>query len=218
MFTNRQVILARHGASEWSSLGRYQGHSPVPLSSLGIQQANALANEIYGYHPDKIVSSDLPRAQQTAQIIANHLSMEVHTDERLRELNCGIWAGLTEREIEKLDFQIVTKLRAGQDIPRGGGETMLDLKRRIHSALTDWVQGNFFNTLLIVSHAYVIKTIIQVLLAEEGNYQYQKNSLPSLGSYTVLECTKGGKWVLEKYGFLPEGDSYLNTVQWQPTL
>ena len=215
MYTNHRLILVRHGASEWSKLGRYQGHQPVPLSSGGLKQAHALANELDQYNPERIISSDLQRGRQTAEVIAKSFRLEVYLDARLRELDCGNWAGLTEQEIEKLEPQAVAKLRAGHDIPRGGGETIADVERRIHTALADWVSDNFSRTLIVVSHAYVIRAMTQILL---GQKQLIADRLPYLGSYTLLSRKRGGKWILEQYGAVPKGNPSLNTSQWVPTL
>ena len=209
----KRLILVRHGASEWSNLGRYQGHQPVPLSPLGLEQVCALTEELYQYNPEWIVSSDLQRARQTAEVIARHLSLKIDYDARLRELDCGNWAGLNEQEIEALEPKAVVELRAGRDIPRGGGETMADLMVRTRAALADWVKENFSGTLMFVSHAYVIRAMTQILLGE----RLHSNQLQSLGSYTLLNRQRGGKWMLERYGVVPNSTPTLTTVNWLPT-
>lgn len=214
MNTENRLILVRHGASEWSSLGRYQGHMPVPLSPLGLEQVRALTKELYQYNPKRIVSSDLQRARQTAEIIARYLMLDIHFDVRLRELDCGNWVGLTEQEIEALEPKVVLELRAGRDIPRGGGETIADMTVRIYAALADWVNDNFSGTHIFVSHAYAIRAMTQTLLGEK----LPNNQLPCLGSYTLLSHKRGGKWILEKYGVIPEDNPSLTTVNWLPTL
>jgi probable phosphoglycerate mutase len=214
MTSENRLLLVRHGASEWSHLGRYQGHQSVPLSPLGLEQVRALTEELYQYKPERIISSDLQRARQTAEIIAKYWMLEIHYDVRLRELDCGNWAGLTEAEIEARDPQAIAKLRAGQDIPRGNGETMTDLMVRTRAALADWVQDNFFGTLILVSHAYVIRAMTETLLGEK----LPNNQLPSLGSYTLLNCKRGGQWVLDYYGVVPNSSSSLSTINWLPTL
>jgi len=214
MTIGNQLILVRHGASEWSSLGCYQGHLPVPLSPLGLEQVCALTEELHQYNPERIVSSDLQRARQTAEVIARHFMLGVHLDVRLRELDCGNWAGLTEQEIEALEPKAVAELRAGRDIPRGGGETMADVMVRIHAAMADWVKDNFSGTLIFVSHAYVIRAMTQILLGKK----LHSNQLPCLGSYTLLSCKRGGKWILERYGAVPDSNPSLTSVNWLPTL
>lgn len=215
MMTEQRLILVRHGASEWNGSGRYQGHLPVPLSSLGLSQANALAEELRQYKPERIVSSDLQRAKQTAEVLAKHFMLETQFDIRLRELNCGNWAGLTEREIEELEPQAVVELRAGRDIPRGGSETMADIMTRIRAALTEYVQGNFFSTLIIVSHAYAVRAIMRILLDQ----RLCSIQLPHLGSYTLLSRKTGNQWLLEQYSVVPSHNLALSSnVQWLPTL
>jgi glucosyl-3-phosphoglycerate phosphatase len=213
-FENR-LLLVRHGASEWSSLKKYQGHLPVPLSTLGLQQVQALATKLNQYQPQLIISSDLQRTRQTAEIIANDLLLDIRFDVRLRELDCGRWAGLTEEEIKYLEPESIAELQAGHDIPRGGGETMADLMQRVRAALDDWVNDNFASTLILVSHAYVIRTIIQILLGISSDYS---NQLPSLGSYTLLkQKDKQTEWILEEYGVVCNDNSFSETVQWLPT-
>ena len=80
-------------------LGRWQGHADSPLSELGLRQARAGA-EVAGAF-DLIASSDLGRAVQTAEIIANASGIgPVLTDIDLRERNAGAWQGMTKPEIE----------------------------------------------------------------------------------------------------------------------
>lgn len=209
-----RIILVRHGASKWSYQGRYQGHQSVPLSHLGLEQVYALTEELNQYKPERIVSSDLLRAQQTAQVIAKHLTLKICYDVRLRELDCRNWAGLNEQEIEALEPEAVAELRAGHDIPRGGGETIADLMVRTSAALADWVKENFSGTLMFVSHAYVIRAMTQIILGG----RLHSNHLPSLGSYTLLNRQKDGKWILERYGVVPDSNSTLTTVDWLPRL
>lgn len=216
MSSEHRLILVRHGASEWSEEKRYQGHSPVPLTTYGLQQAHDLAAKIHQeYNPEQIISSDLERTLQTAEIIAEHLQLDIHFDRRLRELDCGKWVGLTIREIEDMDSQNVAEIRAGKDLPRGEGETLSELKTRVCSALDDWLKDRFFSTKVIISHAYVIQAIIQILSKKT---LHCINHLPYLGSYTTLKKTKGNTWTIEKYSVLPNENFSSEALQWLPTL
>jgi probable phosphoglycerate mutase len=214
MITESRLILVRHGSSEWSSLGRYQGHMNVPLSSLGLEQAYALGVELRQYNPKSIVSSDLQRAKHTAEIIAEQLLLKISFDARLRELDCGRWAGLTEKEIEHLEPQVVSQLRAGCDIPRGGGETIADIVERTRAVLVELEKKSFASTLIVVSHAYVIRTIVQLLV--ESNFS---SKLPGLGSYTLLKHDQTiNKWILEQYGVISNSSFSSPIVEWMPKL
>ena len=94
------LLVVRHGQSEWNAIGRWQGHADPPLSELGRRQAYVAAAAIGAV--DGIVSSDLLRAAETAAIIAQQLGIgPVVVDERLRERDVGQWTGLTRVEIDK---------------------------------------------------------------------------------------------------------------------
>ena len=95
-----RLLLVRHGESEWNAIGRWQGWADPPLSDLGRRQA-AVGSRAVGA-VDAIVSSDLRRARQTAEIIAGELGIgPVVVDAALRERDAGPWTGLTRREIEE---------------------------------------------------------------------------------------------------------------------
>ena len=85
------IGLIRHGITEWNELGRAQGQSDIPLNKIGQQQAVALANRLVSEDAwDFIVTSDLSRATETAQIVSTKLKIPIKIyDERIREINCG---------------------------------------------------------------------------------------------------------------------------------
>jgi broad specificity phosphatase PhoE len=93
------MLLVRHGQSEWNALGRWQGQADPPLSDLGRQQAFSAAPRIGSV--DVIVSSDLQRSVETAQIISAQLGVgPVVIEPDLRERDAGAWSGLTSEQIE----------------------------------------------------------------------------------------------------------------------
>ena len=94
------LLVVRHGQSEWNAIGRWQGHADPALSELGRRQAAVAAGSIGAV--DGIISRDLLRAAETAAIIAQQLGIgPVMVDERLRERDVGEWSGLTDVEIHK---------------------------------------------------------------------------------------------------------------------
>ena len=100
-----EILALRHGQSEWNAEGRWQGQADPPLTSLGEQQALLAANQLLnsGEIFDTIASSDLQRAQRTAEIIAEIVGdgvVELRTE--FRERLAGSWQGLTRSEIETL--------------------------------------------------------------------------------------------------------------------
>jgi probable phosphoglycerate mutase len=95
-----EVLIVRHGQSEWNALGRWQGTEDPPLSPLGLRQAELAAERLPdGF--DTVWSSDLQRAHATAQTMATRRGLgPVSTFPGLRERYAGDWQGLTRAEIE----------------------------------------------------------------------------------------------------------------------
>ncbi|MFM8329434.1 MAG: histidine phosphatase family protein, partial [Actinomycetales bacterium] len=85
----QRVVLWRHGQTDWNLANRFQGHSDIPLNQTGIDQARKAAPLLFGLRPSKIISSDLIRAKQTAQELANISRLPIHIDPGLRETNGG---------------------------------------------------------------------------------------------------------------------------------
>jgi broad specificity phosphatase PhoE len=92
----QQITLIRHGVTEWNVNGKFQGHTDVPLSEQGRQQALVLAKHLKKAKVDVIYSSPLQRALETAQIVFPE--REIIRDERLKELYFGVFEGFTQAE------------------------------------------------------------------------------------------------------------------------
>src|SRR3954471_7990952 len=93
------ILLARHGETDWNLQRRVQGHSDTPLNETGRAQALALAETLDGAELDAIYASDLERAYDTAQFVAQRKGLPVTPLPELRERNFGTWEGLTDSEI-----------------------------------------------------------------------------------------------------------------------
>jgi broad specificity phosphatase PhoE len=94
------VLLLRHGESEWNRLHRYQGVADPPLTRLGEEQARLAAEALAGV--DRVVSSGLRRSRRTAELVAEVIGAGPVFDEPgLRERDTGEWTGLTRAEIEQ---------------------------------------------------------------------------------------------------------------------
>src|SRR5919206_400195 len=92
----------RHGQTEFNANGRIQGQLDSPLSELGFRQCAAAAESLVGEAIDAIYASPLRRAADSARAIADRLNLEVRFDDRLMEINAGMFQGHCWNEIEKL--------------------------------------------------------------------------------------------------------------------
>jgi probable phosphoglycerate mutase len=131
------LILTRHGLTPAGDV-MLGGQLDVPLAPEGRAQAEALARRLVGVRIDRIVSSPMLRARETAQTIAAGRPIEI--DERLRELDYGRWEGLTYPEIETRDPELRARW---EDDPAAthspGGESGDDVAARVLSFLADLI-------------------------------------------------------------------------------
>jgi broad specificity phosphatase PhoE len=124
-----ELYLIRHGQSTWNKTGRIQGQTDVPLNEEGVRQAEALAKRLKGWAFDKVYSSDLKRAKQTADIAYPHADMML--DSRLREIHLGNFQGRTWNEMTDEERDTFSVQFAGpyhHKVP--GGESNDDLRDR----------------------------------------------------------------------------------------
>jgi probable phosphoglycerate mutase len=96
----RDLVLLRHGQTEYNATSRMQGQLDTDLSDLGRNQAVAAAEVLAKRQPLLIVSSDLRRALDTAMALGERAGVPVEVDARLRETHLGDWQGLTHLEVD----------------------------------------------------------------------------------------------------------------------
>jgi len=147
------LLVVRHGQSEWNAIGRWQGHADPSLSELGRRQAFVAALSIGAL--DGIVSSDLLRAAETAAIISEQLGVgPVVVDDRLRERNVGEWTGLTRAEIDKGWAGWIEAARQPE-----GFEDLDDVLARVLDAFQAIHEASPGGSLLVVTHGGVIRCL-----------------------------------------------------------
>jgi broad specificity phosphatase PhoE len=150
------LLLARHGETDWNRNGRFQGHADPPLNEYGRRQARALAELLASEPLEAIYSSDLLRAQETAQIIAMHRGMDVVVDPQLRERDVGKWSGLTRSQIEERFPGEVQAWREGRVLV---GETREALTERVLAATRRISAAHPVGQVLVVSHGGALRML-----------------------------------------------------------
>lgn len=100
MERSTEVLIIRHGQTDWNIEKRLQGHSDIPLNEKGIEQALALSEILKEEKLEAIFSSDLQRALRTANEIAKWHNLPVQIDADFRERSYGIFEGLSREEIK----------------------------------------------------------------------------------------------------------------------
>lgn len=159
-----QLMLMRHGQTAWNANGRWQGHAPTPLNDVGRQQAQSAAIYLQNASITHIYSSDLLRAQETAQIVASTLNLNVFLEPRLRENDLGAWQGLTRQEIQAWDGENFRKVQNDPfNTPRPGGESWGQMAERACQAIQEIAQKHPNTSILAVTHGGTIRSIIEHL-------------------------------------------------------
>jgi len=150
--TRPELLLVRHGRSVWNEAGRWQGHADPPLSAAGRDQAVAAASAIPVV--ERIVSSDLMRARDTARILADAEGTPIEIDVRLRERDIGPWTGLTAAEIDAgwPDHRPSGRVAVGSEDPDS-------LDTRVAAAVGDLLSSPAGGLTLVVTHAGVLHSI-----------------------------------------------------------
>jgi broad specificity phosphatase PhoE len=150
------LLLARHGETDWNRDGRFQGHADPPLNERGRRQAHALAELLADEPLEAIYSSDLLRAQETAQIVAMQRGMDVVLDPQLRERDVGEWSGLTRAEI---DQRFPSQLQAWHEGRVVVGETREALTERVLAAAHRISAAHPSGVVLVVSHGGALRML-----------------------------------------------------------
>ena len=150
---SRQLVLWRHGRTRWNAAGRAQGQTDIGLDDLGRAQAAAAAPILASLGPTAIVSSDLSRAADTADVLAKLTGLAVTRDPAFREIDFGEREGLTWAESYERFPEEMRRWWAGEDVRISGGETRSETAERFSDALTGYVAAMGDNdTLVVASH------------------------------------------------------------------
>lgn len=152
----RQLLLVRHGQSEWNREERIQGQSGPGLTDVGRRQAACIAAWLADTVPGaEVVSSDLPRCVETARPVAEELGVGVSVDADLRERDLGDWTGCLVTEVRGAEPERFARWRDGHDVvPEVGGESSEELTGRVVPALASRLdaQGGE-GAVVVVTHA-----------------------------------------------------------------
>jgi probable phosphoglycerate mutase len=160
----RLVYLARHGETDWNVAGRWQGHTDIPLNDNGRAQARAMAEALRGEGVHALVSSDLSRAYETAQIIGATLGIPVdYVDAGLRERMFGVFEGLTRAECERLHPE-AWRAWVEEQRPATGVELPEAVAARVTAAIGRAAErvGRDDAPLLLVTHGGALRSAVRV--------------------------------------------------------
>lgn len=158
-----RLILVRHGEVEANRSYQYLGRRDDELNGNGLAQADALATALSELAFDAVVSSPLKRTRETARRLAAPSARTVLTDDRLIELDFGSWEGRTRSQLIATSPESASEIEAWEADPSRstpGGESLLDLQRRVVDLVDELAREREGSTVVLVSHMGPIKVLL----------------------------------------------------------
>lgn len=194
MSSARTLLLIRHGVTLHNVLGRWQGQSDQPLSDDGWEQVRRLQRRVarLSPRPDRVLSSDLSRALDTARLAFSPLGLEPETSPLLRERSFGKWEGLTRAEVRE---------RFGDAALPEGGETFAQLWDRMERA-SRWIveRTPSGSCTAVVGHGGSLKALVAKALGFDALDDPLSHRLAlgnaSLSVIVVEDSDAGERWRL----------------------
>jgi len=167
----KRVIFIRPGETDWNRQGRWQGWTASPLSAHGRRQAEKLAKFVRHIGMTALYTSDLKRALETAQIVAETVGLPLIADSRLRERGAGVWQGLTVPEMRAwypAEYQQL--IDDPEHFRMDGGESRAEVRARMNAAFAEAVATAIGETIAILSHTTAIRVLLSDLVVGYDPY------------------------------------------------
>jgi len=161
-----QIIFLRHGQAKNNTerilAGRTKG---IPLTEIGIKQAEHTAELLEHMNISAIYSSPIQRAKHTAEIVAEHNSLNVTLDERLIELDMGKFTGVPYDEIFTSHGNVFMKFYNGElEIAHNGVETFAEVKKRVLGIVDHVIEKHPDENVVLVTHMDPIKAMLSTIV------------------------------------------------------
>ncbi len=188
-----ELCIVRHGESEGNRAGRFTGHGPSPLTDHGVLQADAAGGALRDPAPQVIYASDLRRAVQTAERIAERTGSPVVHRRDLRERDMGSYVGMRFDEVERstpAGWSAISN--RDPDFVPPGGESHRAVAERVGGALAVIRADHPEGRVVVVSHGIAIHHMLRGLLGVDfsvafhvDNCSIQRVEISRAGSLRV---------------------------------
>ncbi len=164
-----EIILARHGETDWNKGEVFRGRVDVDLNETGLRQAELLGEYLIAEKIDLVYASPLKRAVKTAEAIAGFQKIEVNIVENLIDFDYGEWQGLTLDEVKDKYPELYRDwLDTPEQVKIPGGESLSIVRDRAMPFVEDAVMRCGEGKVALVSHRVVNKVLICALLGLEN--------------------------------------------------
>lgn len=196
------LILIRHGESEWNKKGLWTGLKDVSLTKKGIDETRAAAEAIRNIRMDVAYTSVLKRAKETLEVIKNSLQIKnlpTYEASSLNERDYGDFTGKNKWSIKKeYGEEKFFLIRRSWDYPIQNGETLKDVYNRVVPCYTDSIlpQLKEGKNVLVVAHGNSLRALVKYLenIKDEDISKFEFG----IGDVYVYEVNEDGKIVSKK--------------------
>jgi probable phosphoglycerate mutase len=204
-----RICLIRHGETAWNAELRIQGQRDLPLNETGKMQAEALAERLAGERFAAIYASDLARARQTAQPLADLHRLPVRLEAALRERNFGDCEGKTREEIQAGDAVVAEMLAARRpDDVLPGGESLCQHLERLGVCLSRLARCHVGQSIAVVSHGGALDLVYRRV---QGVPIERPRDFPLPNASINWLIVRGEHWQLESWGDIAHLDGIAQT-------
>ena len=197
-----RVIVLRHARTASNATATWQGQTDIPLDDVGLAQTVKMAQMLAeGPAPVRMVSSDLSRARQTAEPLAQAWGIELELDPRLREVDAGRWEGLARAAIAEQWPEELARWQAGEDLQIGGGERISEAGARGKACIEEVVESAEVS--VVVGHGGSLRSSVQQLIGVGTDGRF----LATLRNahWGVLLRHPNGTWSIDAWNLGAEG-------------
>lgn len=166
-----RIIAVRHGETAWNVDSRIQGQLDIQLNDTGRWQARRVGHALSAEQLSAIYSSDLGRAHETARAIAEAAGIPVVAHTGLRERRFGMFEGKTFDEIQQNwpEHALNWKRRIPEWQPPEGGESLVQLRERVHRTVADLAARHCGEQIAVVAHGGVLDALYRIATGQEVN-------------------------------------------------
>ncbi len=204
-----EIILARHGETEWNVAEVFRGRIDIELNETGLGQAELLAEYLGHLKLDAIYSSPLQRALKTAEMIADYHKLDVEIAPGLIDFDYGGWQGLPHQEVKDKYRELYAEwLLSPHRVRMPAGESLDEVRKRATAVVAE-VIARFKGRVVLVSHRVVNKVLICALLGLDNSHFW--NIKQDTGGITVFSY-ENGRFVLTRHN----DTSYLKPIKTAP--
>jgi alpha-ribazole phosphatase len=180
-----KIILIRHGETDWNKEQIFRGRIDVALNEVGLAQAGAVKESLKDVKIDRIYSSPLSRAFETASVLEENRGLEVEIEKGFIDIDFGKWQGLSHEKVkEEYNNLYEIWLTEPHNVVFPGGESLEDVRKRSMKALEKVIENHPEETLAIVSHRVINKVLLCAILGLElSHFWYIKQDTCAINKF-----------------------------------